>query len=218
MLVHVLLLAGFLQERSCNLDVEELDERAHEKCGDDRSDTRNRRDGTEFAAAEEEDANARYNADDIGDDAAVLELGELPFARKNDCHGIVGRYAEVGGHVKCRAEADDNDTNRQAHKANRHGRIGNQLLKEGVRELRNVAEQKQIDKGRDADVVTVNDQAKGQQNQIYDDVQCSEGNRNELVEAGHQRLKRVNAESGQLKDSYADCADDDTEKGHEDTS
>ena len=200
------------------MGVEELDQGAHEEGGDDGADARDGGNQAPGAAGHQEDTHAQGHAHQIAADTHILELAQLPLPGQDDGHGVIGGDAQVGGHVQGGAEADHHDAHQQAQSPDDHGRIGQDDLQPLVGELGDVAQQEQVDKGGDADIMTVSHQAEHQQGQVHQHVQSAEGNGDPVVQTAHQGLERVNAQGRDLEDAHADGADQHTGQGHQNSS
>ena len=119
--------------------IKELDQRSHEKCRDNGAYSN---DGGYFAhgtAAPEKDGNACDDADQVGGDTTVLELGDLIAVSKNNGYRIIGRDAKVGSHVQGRADANDQDAQQKTAYPNQHRRIGDQSLQKVICKFGNVS-------------------------------------------------------------------------------
>ena len=83
-----------------------------------------------------------------------------------------------------------------------------------MRKFHHIPKQKQIDKGAKIDVVAVCKESKQQQNCVCQYIERSEMNRDQLIQAAHQRLKGIDAKCRRLKKADADAARKDAENGH----
>ncbi len=132
-------LQTLIKYRPRDMHIEELNERAHEEGGDDRSDARDRGDGGDFAAGQKEQADAEYYAYQIGDDPDVLELAFLPGVADDQRDGVIGGDAQVRRHVEGRAEAYDDDADHKAEHPDGHRRGDDHFLQEFISELGDIA-------------------------------------------------------------------------------
>ncbi len=107
-----------VQEWCGNLSVEKVDERAHEKGCQDRSDTYKGRNGGNFSAAKKEQTDAQNDTDDICHDADIFEFADLPFVSHDEGDGIIGGYPKVGSDVNGTAEAEGNEPENETRHTN----------------------------------------------------------------------------------------------------
>ena len=145
-------------------------------------------------------------------------MSQLPFAGQDDGHGIVGGNAQVGGHVQRRTKADDHDADDQAEDPDQQRRGRQQDLQKFIGKLGDVAQQEQVDEGGDADIPAVSNQAEHQQHQVYQHIQCAEGDGDHVIQTTHQGLERVYAQCGDLKHTDADGANENACQRHKDSS
>ena len=68
-----------LEKGTCDLHVEEFDQRSHEESGDDGTDSDEGRDVSPLSAADHEDGYSESDTDEIGDDPDVFELAPFPL-------------------------------------------------------------------------------------------------------------------------------------------
>ena len=196
------------------MDIEEFDQRPHEEGRDDGAYADDGGHLGPGAAADQEDGGSQQDADQVGSDADVLELAELPFVRESDGHGIIGGNAQIGGHIQGAADTDDHDADHEEENAEQDGGPRDQPVEGFQGELGDIAQQEQIDKGRDADVMPVEDQAEQKQHGVDDDIQRSEGNGNQPVQTAHQALEGIHPKGGLFEKAHRDGADDHPAQGH----
>ena len=202
------------QEGTGNLHVKEVNQRPHEKGGDNRSRSRNRGNLSQRIPRQHKEGTARHNTYEVSDDPDVLELAPVPFGRHDDSNRVIRRYPQIGSHVKGGTETDDDDPDYQTGNADRQGRIREDALQEGIAELGNVAQKKEVYEGGDSDSTPVRNQAEQEEHGINDDIEGAELNRNQRIQTAHQRLEGVDPQRRQLKDAHADRTDDDARERH----
>ena len=86
-----------------------------------------------------------------------------------------------------------------------------------LRKLHEVPEEKEIQKGCDADLAPVENQREQQKRKVHADVKRSEAERDRRVEPAHQRLKRIYTERREFEHPYADPADRNAQNAHDHT-
>ena len=145
------------------MGIEELDQRPHEEGGDDGADAGNGRNLRKGTSGQKENTHTQNHAYQIAANTHILELPPFPLAGQDDCHGIIGGNTQISSHIQRRTEANDYNTDDQTQAPHQQRRIRQPVLEKRIGKLGNIAQQKQIDKGGNADVLAVGDQAESQQ-------------------------------------------------------
>ena len=196
------------------MDFEKVDQGAHKEGGDDSADSGDGADPAEFSAGEEEQRAAGDDADQVRDDADVFELADLPGIGYNEGNGIVYRYPHVCFKVESGAETHQDDSRDQEDDASGERRISEDFLQGGVGKIHDISDQEHIDESDESDVVPVCDQHEQEEDRAGDQIHGSEIKRNHAVQAAHQGLEGIHAETGHPEQADGKGADHQAEKGH----
>lgn len=199
------------------MHVEERDQRPHKEGGDDRPDADDC--GKRFQRVSRKQVKRRSKGDahQIGQDPAHAEFHQMPRFRNDERHRVICGDSQVCDKVERRSQAHDHDTDDQKSKPARCGKSRECLQQKFMRELCNVPQEKQVDDGRQADVVPVRKQGKEQKRQCRKHIECSIADGQRRIEPAHQRLVGVYAVRRTLEKSDADAADHHANGAHQDT-
>ena len=196
------------------MDLEKVDQRSHKEGGDDSADSGDGADPAEFSAGEEEQRAAGDDADQVRDDADVFELADLPGIGNNKRDRIIYGYAHVRLKVESGAETHQDDSRDQEDDASGERRISEDFLQGGVGKIHDISDQEHIDESDESDVVPVCDQHEQEEDRAGDQIHGSEIKRNHAVQAAHQGLEGIHAETGHPEQADGKGADHQAEKGH----
>ena len=205
-----------IQEGLCDLLVEYFDQRAHEEGGDDGADADLAENLPQGEARQSTEDHAADHAEQVCDDTADGKRDTLLLLRPDQGHGVVGGDAQVRGEVEGGGQAHDDDGGGQQRQPQGQRRLRQQPGADTLGELGDIAQQEQVDEGRQADLAAVEQQGEQQQHQVGDHVQRAEVQGNHSVQAAHQRLEGIDAEAGVLEHAHADAADDHADGAHQD--
>lgn len=103
----------FFQEWFCYVIVEIVDQRAHKKSSDDRSDSGNCRNRMQAAACQQIKKTSGYDTNNVGGNTDKFKFSDLPVFGKDQCDSVIGGYAHCCGEIKCGAETHNYDCNQQ---------------------------------------------------------------------------------------------------------
>ena len=195
--------------------VEELDQRSHEERCDDRTDTDLSGDPEKCEAGGQTEKRAAEDAKKVCDDPANRESDAGLLLRPDQRHGIIGRHAEIRREIERGRQAHDHNGDCQDEEPERKRGLGQQPRHTVLRELRDIAQQKEIDQGGQPDLTSVEYQSEHQKQQIHDHIERPESDGNDSVQPAHKGLERVDAQSGMLEHPYADTADGNAHRTHQ---
>ena len=205
------------KERLGNAPVEERDQRPHKEGGNDGADPDGGENLRHAHARQQAQRDAREDANAVHHDTAELEGDPILALRPHQGHRVIGGDAKVRREVKGGSQGQDHKPHQKQEDASPKAEPRHQPHALGLREFHDIAQEEEVDKGGDPDFVTVHDEREDQQQEIDNDIQRPEADRRDGVKPAHERLKRVDGESGMLEHPDAEPADHDAEDAHQDT-